>query len=115
MPPRPLRCPACGATVPNADGGRSKKSRGPGLLVVLGVVGLLGLGCCGGVGGLFWWAVGPTTFPEPTHSYVQARGRFQTKLVTKGPAPQSWERVTPPAGVRQIQFESSGGLKLNAW
>jgi len=102
--------------VPNADGGRrGRKSGGSGLLIVFGIVGLLGLGCCGGFGGLVWWLVSPTSFPEPAADYAQARKNFQTKLVTKGPAPQPWERVTPPPGVRQVQFESSGGLQLTAW
>src|SRR4051794_27091017 len=112
---RRVRCPDCGAMVPNDEGGRAKKSGGSGLLVVFGIVGLLALGCCGGIGGLFWWAVSPTTFPEPTSDYAEARKNFRTTLVTTGPSPQPWETATPPAGVRRVQFESSGGLALTAW
>lgn len=114
---RRVRCPDCGAMVPNVDGGgrRPRKSGGSGLLVVFGILGLVALGCCGGIGGLFWWAVGPTSFPEPASDYADARKGFQTTLVTKGPAPQTWEQVTPPPGVRQVQFTSSGGLALTAW
>jgi hypothetical protein len=102
--------------VPNTGGGgRPRKSGGSGLLIVFGILALVALGCCGGVGGLFWWAVGPTSFPEPASDYAEARKTFQTTLVTKGAAPQPWERVTPPNGVKQVSFTSSNGLALTAW
>jgi formylglycine-generating enzyme required for sulfatase activity len=46
--------------------------------------------------------------------YAHARSRFQTKLLTKGPAPQEWEPVKPPAGVSEIEY-ASGALHLKAW
>lgn len=49
-----------------------------------------------------------------TEDYATARSQFKTKLVRQGPAPESWKPVTPPAGVRKIEY-LSGGLKLKAW
>jgi acetyl esterase/lipase len=46
--------------------------------------------------------------------YATVRARFRTKLVRKGPAPQRWQPVRPPAGVLQLEFRS-GDLKLKAW
>jgi dipeptidyl aminopeptidase/acylaminoacyl peptidase len=46
--------------------------------------------------------------------YALARGRFRTKLLRKGPAPQPWTAVSPPEGVAQIEYRS-GDLRLKAW
>ncbi len=46
--------------------------------------------------------------------YAQARSRFQTKLLRKGPSPQPGEPVKPPAGVTEIEY-ASGPLRLKAW
>jgi dipeptidyl aminopeptidase/acylaminoacyl peptidase len=46
--------------------------------------------------------------------YAQARSRFRTKLVRKGPAPQPWEPARPPAGITEIVYPS-GDLRLKAW
>ena len=46
--------------------------------------------------------------------YAQARLRFHTRLMRKGPAPQSWKPVKPPAGVSEIEYPS-GDLRLKAW
>jgi len=46
--------------------------------------------------------------------YAEARSRFQTKLVRKGPAPQPWSALKPPAGVQEVQYQS-GDLRLKAW
>jgi dienelactone hydrolase len=78
---------------------------GCGLLVVLG---------CAGVGVGVWWLVSPTSFPEQTEEYAQARQKFRTKLVRQGPAPQRWQREAPPPGVREMEY-TSGGLRLRAW
>lgn len=113
---RRIRCPDCGAMVPNRDAsGRPRKGGSKGLFIVLGIAGLAGLGCCGGIGGLFWWAFGPTSFPEPTQDYAEARKTFKTTLVTSGPSPQPWNRQTRPDGVKEVEYTSSGGLKLKAW
>jgi dipeptidyl aminopeptidase/acylaminoacyl peptidase len=56
----------------------------------------------------------PTSFPEQTEDYAQARTHFQTKLVKQGPAPQAWNPVVLPDGVDEIQY-TSGNLKLKAW
>src|SRR5262249_1518268 len=62
--------------------------------------------------------VGHLTFaPEtvaPPEDYAEARSRFQTKLVRKGPSPQSAPPVKPPAGVTEIEY-TSGELRLKAW
>ncbi len=58
-----------------------------------------------------------TFVPEvetPQEDYAQARSRFQTKLVRKGPSPQGWSPVRPPAGVSEIEY-ASGELRLKAW
>jgi dipeptidyl aminopeptidase/acylaminoacyl peptidase len=46
--------------------------------------------------------------------YAAARGRFHTKLLRKGPAPQPWQPVKRPAGVAEVEY-TSGGLRLRAW
>jgi len=51
----------------------------------------------------------------PQHEdYAQARRQFQTKLVRKGPSPQSAPPIKPPAGVSEIEY-ASGALRLKAW
>jgi dipeptidyl aminopeptidase/acylaminoacyl peptidase len=42
------------------------------------------------------------------------RGRFVTRLVRKGPAPQEYEEAEPPEGVRAVEYPS-GELKLKGW
>ncbi len=46
--------------------------------------------------------------------YATARQSFRTKLLRKGPAPQSWQPVRVPAGVTQVEY-TSGPLRLKAW
>jgi dipeptidyl aminopeptidase/acylaminoacyl peptidase len=46
--------------------------------------------------------------------YAQARGRFRSKLLRQGPAPQPWSPVQPPAGVAEVEYPS-GDLRLRAW
>jgi dienelactone hydrolase len=46
--------------------------------------------------------------------YAQARSRFKTKLLRKGPSPQPWPMVKSPAGVTEIEY-LSGELRLKAW
>jgi formylglycine-generating enzyme required for sulfatase activity len=46
--------------------------------------------------------------------YAQARSRFRTKLVRKGPAPQGSSPLEPPAGVTEVEYVS-GELRLKAW
>jgi len=46
--------------------------------------------------------------------YAQARSRFQTKLLRKGPSPQGWTPTKPPEGVNEVEFPS-GELRLTAW
>jgi formylglycine-generating enzyme required for sulfatase activity len=46
--------------------------------------------------------------------YAQARSRFRTKLVRKGPSPQGWRPTKPPEGVSEIEYVS-GELRLKAW
>jgi dienelactone hydrolase len=128
-PRRRVRCPVCGARVRSADGvdadwdedDRPSRRRRPAprsqakiWLIVGGVVlGLIVLGCGGSIF-LGWRAIKPTSFPEQTEDYVQARSHFQTKLVRQGPAPQEWDPVVLPPGVDEVQY-TSGNLKLKAW
>jgi dipeptidyl aminopeptidase/acylaminoacyl peptidase len=81
-----------------------------GALVAGGVLILL----CAGVGLLIWSWMSPTSFPEETESYAQARKGFQTRLLRKAPAPQNWQPVVPPAGVTEVRYRS-GDLGLKAW
>ena len=46
--------------------------------------------------------------------YAQARSRFRTKLVRKGPSPQGWTPTKPPEGVSEVEYVS-GELRLKAW
>lgn len=46
--------------------------------------------------------------------YAQARSRFQTNLVRRGPSPQPWSPITPPVGATEIEY-ASGELRLKAW
>jgi formylglycine-generating enzyme required for sulfatase activity/pimeloyl-ACP methyl ester carboxylesterase len=46
--------------------------------------------------------------------YAQARARFHTKLLKKGPSPQPWSPIKPPAGTTEIEYRS-GELRLKAW
>src|SRR5262245_51523773 len=50
----------------------------------------------------------------PKEDYAQARLRFRTKLLRKGPSPQGWAALKPPAGVTEIEYPS-GELRLKAW
>lgn len=122
-----VRCPDCGGQVFNHlrgdedDGDRPGRRpggrQGSGTKLVVGLlvlVGLLGLGCCGGVIGLVWYAIRPTPFPEQTQDYADARKGFKTRLVRQGPAPQTWTREVPPADADEVEY-TSGGLRLKAW
>jgi formylglycine-generating enzyme required for sulfatase activity len=46
--------------------------------------------------------------------YAQARSRFHTKLLRKGPSPQEWKPLKPPEGVTEVEYPS-GELRLKAW
>lgn len=46
--------------------------------------------------------------------YAQARSRFRSNLLRKGPAPQPWSPVKPPAEVVEVEYPS-GDLRLRAW
>src|SRR5262245_5594044 len=46
--------------------------------------------------------------------YVQARGRFRTRLAKKGLSPQPWSPLKVPASVTEIGYKS-GDLSLKAW
>ena len=84
------------------------------VLVVGCVLGVLLLGCCGGVGGLLWYHLAPTTFPEQTQDYADARKGFKTTLTATGPAPQTFDPLDAPPGAKEVAY-ISGTLKLKAW
>src|SRR6266545_1809679 len=46
--------------------------------------------------------------------YAQARSRFRTKLIRKGPSPKEQPMPNPPAGVSVVEY-TSGDLRLKAW
>lgn len=98
---------------------RSYRSRGgTGLgwiLVIVAIVSLSFLGCCGGLLGWMWYQMKPTDFPEQAQDYADARKGFKTNLINAGQAPQGYkENEKPPQGVKEITY-SSGDLKLKAW
>jgi hypothetical protein len=47
-------------------------------------------------------------------NFAYDRKNWRTKLLIKGPAPQEYETLAPPAGVREVFYDSSD-LKLKAW
>jgi dipeptidyl aminopeptidase/acylaminoacyl peptidase len=58
--------------------------------------------------------VAPTSFPEQSEDYAQARQKFRTKLTVNAPAPQEWDNEQPAADATEIEYVS-GKLKLKAW
>jgi pimeloyl-ACP methyl ester carboxylesterase len=123
-----IRCPSCDARVEldederDRDVRRSSRRRRPQrrsnarTFLIVGLVGCgtLMLLCAGGIGTAIWWLLSPTSYPEQTEDYAQARRHFQTKLVRQGPAPQAWQNERPPPGVRELPYQS-GNLRLRAW
>jgi dipeptidyl aminopeptidase/acylaminoacyl peptidase len=106
------------------------------VLAIVGGVMVVGVLVCGGIGYLFYQALqGVRTnvaqaqaqmqvameqqvqVPEldlKDEDYAKARAQFKTKLVKKGPAPQQWKQLHPPANVEVLDFKS-GNLSLKAW
>src|SRR5215213_6821217 len=73
---RRVPCPECGAPVPVRFGSPRPSGGGSALmwiLIILGIVGVLGVGCCAGVMWLGWSTVKPTEYPEQTQDYAEAR------------------------------------------
>ena len=57
----------------------------------------------------------PAPLVEVQHEdYAQARNRFRSRLLRRGPAPQPWSPVKPPEGVAEVEYHS-GDLRLRAW
>jgi dienelactone hydrolase len=52
--------------------------------------------------------------PVSNEPYLARRAALQTKLVKTGPAPQDYERESPPANIQEVTYPS-GSLQLNAW
>jgi dipeptidyl aminopeptidase/acylaminoacyl peptidase len=52
-----------------------------------------------------------------THDYARVRGRFRTKLLEKGPAPDKYEPLDAPPNGEKIFYRSGygGELELAAW
>jgi len=136
MTGRHVRCPACDASVDRSNAeieaelndddryarrqSRRRKSTSSGssavkiVIAVLVVAGVLVVGCCGGGILLVREFFQPTKYPEQTEDFVEARKKFRTKLLKSGPAPQSWDKESPPPGVQEIEYRS-GNLRLKAW
>jgi dipeptidyl aminopeptidase/acylaminoacyl peptidase len=100
---------------PRRPRSRPRKSSGlRWLFVILGGLAVCALLCCGlGYLGIRAF-LKPTTFPEQTEDYADARAKFRTKLLLQGPAPDPWQFELPPADAREVQY-SSGTLRLKAW
>lgn len=73
--------------------------------------------CCGGAYWMVSGAIGRFTggveVPEG-QSFEQWRAGFQTKLITRGPAPQEYEAEPLPPNVEEVLYPS-GGMQLKAW
>ncbi len=67
-----------------------------------------------GCGGLIWWVLSPTNFPEQTEDFADAHKAFRTKLTLSGASPQPHHPLTPPADVDVVEYKS-GDLTLTAW
>src|SRR5438105_4109945 len=70
------QCPECRAMIPVRGGALRSHAGGSGvkwIVIILVLVGLLCVGCCGGVIWLFWSQIKPTDFPEQTQDYADAR------------------------------------------
>lgn len=47
-------------------------------------------------------------------SFLEQRKKFKTRLTRRGPAPQDFDRETPPTSVKEVRYRS-GSLNLKAW
>jgi dienelactone hydrolase len=114
---RRVPCPDCGAPVP-VRLGPSRPSGGSSalkwVLIILGIFGVLGIACCGGIMWLGWSTIKPTEYPEQSQDYADARKTFKTTLTRKGPAPQSDLIGNRPENAMEVTY-TSGDLKLKAW
>jgi predicted Zn finger-like uncharacterized protein len=117
------RCPQCGAVFSVRSGStrsrddhppRRRSSAWKWVIIIVVVFGVLGVGCCGGLAWLGWSTVQPTTFPEQTQDYADARKSFKTNLERKGPAPMAGIMGTRPTDAMEVQYPS-GNLNLKAW
>jgi dienelactone hydrolase len=102
------------AAVASRQASAPRRQRGHGLSVGTIATGAILLLLGVGAGWMVLQSLSPTSFPEETESYSQARKSFQTKLVRKGAAPQAAPRAVPPANVKEIEYVS-GSLRLKAW
>jgi len=94
------------------------------VLGILAAVGFLFLAACGGLGYLVYRNVRDMSILNPdaatpglelqNEDYALARTQFKTQLTRQGPAPQPWDPIQIPPGVRQVDY-TSGGLRLKAW
>src|SRR5687768_2851090 len=106
---RRVPCPDCRAAVPVRPTGARRSGGGSALkwfLIVLGFVGVLGVGCCGGVMWIGWRAVQPTEFAEQAQDYADARKTFKTTLTRKGPSPQTGLIGNRPADAVEVTYTS---------
>jgi hypothetical protein len=73
----------------------------------------------GAIGGYFFLQSQRLFKPEvaiQTESYDAARSHFRTRLLREGPSPQREVfALRAPGYVDQVEYPSSGGLRLKAW
>jgi dienelactone hydrolase len=94
---------------------RRKKKSAARLWIGLGAgCGVTLLAVVGGCIGLVYWFLSPTSFPDQTEDYAQARKTYETRLTRQGPAPQAWQRARPGEDVEEVEYQS-GNLRLKAW
>ncbi|MCR4317386.1 MAG: hypothetical protein NUW37_13695 [Planctomycetes bacterium] len=55
-----------------------------------------------------------TVSGNQSDSFMLMRPTYNTRLTSRGPAPEDYENTPPPKGVRRIEY-NSGSLKLFAW
>jgi dipeptidyl aminopeptidase/acylaminoacyl peptidase len=56
----------------------------------------------------------PPALEIQDEDYAEARSRFKTRLVRKGPAPQEFQKLKRPAEATEVEYPS-GKLRLKAW
>jgi dipeptidyl aminopeptidase/acylaminoacyl peptidase len=56
----------------------------------------------------------PGRTTAPVEDLATARKGFVTRLRVRGPAPQRYQKLRPPAGVKEVEYPS-GDLKLKGW
>ena len=79
------------------------------LIPIIILLPLAGMGCRPGTE-----QTGQPGVPAVSDDLATARKGFTTKLKVRGPAPQPYHKIKPPADVKEVEY-TSGDLKLKGW